>query len=54
MLLLDQLGRPVGVPTNAVHHSLLPPPSIGLKSQTPNPIEGTDVPDEVLQRLEAP
>ena len=52
MLLLDQLGHPVGVPTNAVHRSLLPPRDLGLKHQTPNPVEGTAVPDEVLQRLE--
>ena len=52
MLLLDQLGHLVGVPTNAVHRSLLPPRDLGLKQQTPNPVEGTDVPDEVLQRLE--
>ena len=35
MLLLDQLGRLVGVPTNAVHRSLLPPRDIGLKQPDP-------------------
>jgi len=51
LLLLDSLGRVVRTPTNEVHRSLLPAPSIGLRHQTPNPIEGRSVPDEVLQRM---
>ena len=52
MLLLDSLGRIVQVPTNEVSPSLHPPPGIGLKQQTPDPIEGAKVPHEVLQRIE--
>ena len=52
LLLTDSLGRVVRVPTNEVQRSLLPPPGAGLKHQTPNPIEGRSVPDEVLQRMQ--
>ncbi len=50
MLLLDNFGREVNVPTNAVHQSLLPPSTIGLEHQTPDPVQGTKVSEEVLQR----
>ena len=52
VLLIDDLGHVVRVPTNELHRSLLPPPDIGLRRQTPDPIEGANVPDEILQRIE--
>jgi len=51
MILLDSLGRAVQVSTNEVSFKLQPPTEIGRKHQTPDPIEGINVPDEVEQRL---
>jgi porin len=50
MLLIDPLGHPVTVPTNAVSPGLLPPPGMGVKSQVPTPARGGSVPESVLQR----
>jgi hypothetical protein len=50
ILLLDNLGRVVHVPTNQLHRSLLPPSDLGLEHQTPNPVQGAKVPQEVLRR----
>ena len=50
MLLLDDLGRIVQVPTNEVPASLLPPEGVPLKRQTPNPIPGANTPPAVLER----
>ena len=52
MLLLDNLGRTVRVPTNEISQKLHPPASIGMKHQTPEPIEGVNLPDDVLLRPE--
>ncbi len=52
MLMLDDLGRTVEVPTNEVPLNLQPPADIGLKRQTPDPIEGVNLPDEVLRRIQ--
>ncbi len=53
VLLIDNLGRVVNVPTNELHRSLLPPSDLGLKHQTPDPIQGMKVPEEILQRKTA-
>ena len=53
ILLLDNLGRIVQVPTNEISRKLQPPAGIGVKRQTPNPVEGIKVPGEILQRMEA-
>lgn len=50
ILMLDNFGRVVSVPTNVLHRSLLPPPDIGLQHQTPDPVQGAKVPEDVLQR----
>ncbi len=50
VLMLDNLGRVVKVPTNQVRPAFVPPPTIGLKHQTPEPVQGAAQPDEVLQR----
>ena len=50
VLLLDRLGQVVKVPTNEMPAGLLPPPAVGLKQQTPEPVEGTSQPDEIQQR----
>ena len=52
MLLISPLGKPVVVPTNALSPGLLPPPSMGLKSQVPTPARGGSVPEPVRQRQE--
>ena len=52
MLLISPLGKPVTVSTNALPPGLLPPPSMGLKSQVPTPARGGSVPEPVLQRQE--
>jgi hypothetical protein len=45
VLLNGALGQTVAVPTNAVPANLLPPPSIGLEYQVPQPARGTQVPE---------
>jgi porin len=50
VLLLDRLGRVVQVPTNEMPAGFLPPPSVGLQRQRPEPIEGSSQPDEIQQR----
>jgi len=52
VLLLDNLGRIVQVPTNGLPAGILPPSHLGLKHQTPVPVEGAKLPDEVQQRLQ--
>ena len=52
LLLLNNLGDTVIVPTNAIPPSLLPPPEVGLGRQSPNPVPGISLSPEVLQRLE--
>src|SRR5271169_6139648 len=51
MLMIDDLGRAVQVPTNEVPQSLQPPADIGLKRQTPNPIEGANLPEDIVDRM---
>jgi carbohydrate-selective porin OprB len=50
VLLLDRLGRLVKVPTNQMPAGFLPPPSVGLGRQMPEPITGASQPEEVGQR----
>lgn len=50
VLLYDNLGRLVQVPTNKLPSGLLPPPEIGLGRQIPDPVQGSVTPGEVLQR----
>jgi carbohydrate-selective porin OprB len=50
MLLLDSLGRVVAVPTNEVPAALQPAEDIGLERQMPNPVGGSSMPLEILQR----
>lgn len=52
VLLTDSLGRTVRVPTNELHHSLLPTGETGLKYQIPASTKGTKMSDEVRQRLQ--
>lgn len=52
MLMIDAFGRAVEVPTNEVPQDLQPPADIGLKRQTPNPIEGVNLPDAVVRRMQ--
>ena len=52
ILLLDNLGRVVKVPTNEVPSQLHPPANIGLKHQIPNPRNGSIMSGEVQQRLQ--
>jgi hypothetical protein len=51
MLLNGGLGQPVAVPTNAVPSNLLPPPSIGMQYQVPEPARGVQVPEPVQERV---
>jgi porin len=51
MLLLDSLGRVVGVPTNEVPSELRPATGSVLDRQIPNPTAGSSMPLELLQRL---
>jgi len=53
MLLLDNLGRVVSVPTNEVPSALQPPANVGLSRQIPNPTKGASLPPEILQRSRA-
>ena len=53
LLLLDNLGRVVQVPTNAVPASLQPPVGIGVQPQLPNPTAGASMPEEILRRAHA-
>ncbi len=50
VLLLDRLGQVVKVPTNQVPAGTLPPPTVGLERQMPEPIQGTSQPEEIQQR----
>ncbi len=50
MLVIDPLGNPVAIPSNALPLGLLPPAELGLKSQEPTPNRGGSVPETVLQR----
>ncbi len=50
MLLLDGMGRVVSVPTNEVPPALRPAAGIGLGRQTPNPVTGASMPQEIHQR----
>jgi hypothetical protein len=53
MLLLDNLGRVVAVPTNEVPSALQPPSSIGVNQQIPNPTPGASMPFEIQERERA-
>ena len=50
VLVLDRLGRVVKVPTNAMPAGFLPPASVGLERQMPEPVQGESQPEEVQQR----
>ena len=50
ILLLDSLGQMVKVPTNQMPAAFVPPPSVGLKQQTPEPVKGSVQPEAILQR----
>ena len=50
VLLLDRMGRVVQVPTNQMPAGFLPPPTVGLERQTPEPVKGTSQPEEVQRR----
>jgi porin len=50
VLLLDNLGRVVVVPTNEVPSGLGPPSDMNLNRQIPEPTPGSIMSDEVLQR----
>jgi porin len=50
MILNNGLGQIVKVPSNTVPANLVPPPSIGVENQIPQPARGAQVLDPVLQR----
>ena len=50
VLLLDRMGQVVQVPTNEMPAGYLPPPTVGLQRQTPEPVKGTSQPEEIQQR----
>jgi len=50
VLLNDNFGKLVAVPTNAVPPKLLPPPGISVTNQVPSPAPGTPVPVPVQER----
>jgi len=50
VLLNDNLGKVVAVPTNAVPAQLLPPPGISVTNQVPSPAPGTPIPGPVQER----
>jgi hypothetical protein len=50
VLLLDRLGQVVKVPTNEMPAGFLPPPTVGLERQIPEPVQGASQPDEIQQR----
>jgi hypothetical protein len=50
LLLLDNLGRVVQVPTNEVPSSLQPSGDVGVARQIPDPTAGASVPEEILNR----
>ncbi len=50
MLLLDNLGRVVTVPTNEVPSAFRPTTDIGVKHQIPDPVAGASMPREIQQR----
>ena len=52
-LLLDSMGRVVRVPPESVPAKLRPYGRLGLKHQTPQPVPGAKIPDEVMQRMQA-
>ena len=53
VLLLDNLGRVVAVPTNEVPSALRPTTGAGLERQIPSPTAGASVSPEVLRRIHA-
>ncbi len=53
MLLLDNLGRVVAVPTNQLPSAFQPPSSTGVNQQFPNPTAGSSMPLEIQQRERA-
>ena len=53
LLLLDNLGRLVRVPTNDVPASWQPAAASGLQRQLPNPTAGASLPEEILRRAHA-
>ena len=50
LLLLNNLGQLVAVPTNEVHKSLLPPSDVGLERQLPTPEKGAPQPAALAER----
>jgi hypothetical protein len=50
LLLLDEMGRVVTVPTNEVPSALRPPADVGVKQQLPNPATGSSLPQVLQQR----
>ena len=53
LLLLDNLGRVVRVPTTEISPTLQPPPNIAVTRQVPNPVAGASLPPEIMQRSRA-
>lgn len=53
MLLLDSMGRVVAVSTNEVPSAFQPGAAIGLGRQLPDPVAGSSMPLEILQRTRA-
>jgi carbohydrate-selective porin OprB len=53
MLLLDEMGRVVSVPTNGVPLALRPAADIGVEHQIPGPATGTSLPQAIQQRVQA-
>ena len=50
MLLNDNFGKLVAVPTNALPPKLLPPSGLSITNQVPSPAPGTPVPGPVQER----
>jgi hypothetical protein len=50
VLLLDRLGRVVKVPTNEMPAGFLPPASVGIEHQIPEPVQGASQSEEIQQR----
>jgi hypothetical protein len=53
MLLLDNMGRVVTVPTNEMPSALRPAADMKMEHQIPNPIAGSSMPLEIQQRAHA-
>ncbi|HTY17575.1 MAG TPA: carbohydrate porin [Myxococcota bacterium] len=51
VILTDSFGHAVGVSPDQIPRKYLPPPSVGIERQVPNPASGRRLPDSVLDRL---